>query len=162
MKETTKIKDSVETESAEAVETVEMDPAKPYTFRKLSSDDMFLMFSIIKKIGLKEFKACFEGDSVKKLIASLMNSGETEKDNSGETEKTLMSIGFSVGLDALDVLLGNIPKCKEEIYQLLSQTSNMSEEEIRSDALLLVEMVIDFFKKAEFPAFIKVVSKLFR
>ena len=32
---------------------------KPYKFRTLSSTDMFLMFKILGKIGIKELKKCF-------------------------------------------------------------------------------------------------------
>ena len=149
-------------ENMEQPETAEA-AVKPYTFRKLSGDDMFLMFSIIKKIGLKEFKQCFEGDNIKGLVEAFTKSKDGENaEESGNNDKSIMSIGFAVGFDALDVILGNLPKCKEGIYQLLSQTSNLSEDVIRADALLLTEMIIDFFKKEEFPAFIKVVSKLFK
>ena len=142
-------------ETIEITEPVaEQETAKPYTFRKLSSDDMFLMFTIIKKIGLKEFKQCFEGEALDTLVAAFKDSG-------GDA-KALTAVGIGVGFDALDVILGNLPKCKEEIYQLLEQTSNLSKDTIRADALLFTEMVIDFFKKEEFPAFIKVVSGLFR
>lgn len=149
MNETLEIK-----EPTEAGDTVEQATEKPYTFRKLAADDMFVMFTIIKKIGLKEFKACFEGESLETLVATFKNSN-------GDA-KALTAVGLSVGFDAVDIILGNLPKCKEEIYQLLAQTSNLAEETIRADAILFTEMVIDFLKKEEFPAFIKVVSKLFR
>lgn len=41
-----------------------------YELRKLCSKDMFPMFNIIRKIGVKEFKACFESEEVKKMIQS--------------------------------------------------------------------------------------------
>lgn len=147
MKETTEIKETIE-----AVETVEQETVKPYTFRKLSSEDMFLMFRIIGKIGIKELKNCLGGDDISKLMASTKNGGD----------KAIMAIGVAVMIDAVDIILCNVHKCEKEIYQLLAQVSGMPESEIKADALLFTEMVIDFFKKEEFPAFIKVVSKLFR
>ena len=147
-------------ETKDIIDQAEQEAAKPYSFRKLSSDDMFLMFSIIKKIGFKEFKQCFEGDTVKTLVAAFKNKGEGEDENG--VDKALMAVGFAIGFDAIDVILGNLPKCKEEIYELLAQVSDMDVREIKSDALLFTEMLLDFFKKPEFPGFMKVVSKLFK
>lgn len=145
MSEIIEVKESVET--VETAETV-----KPYTFRKLSSEDMFLMCRILGKIGIKEFKNCFTGDEINALVAATKEGGE----------KALTAVGVSVFIDAVDIILGNIYKCENEIYQLLAQTSGMSVSDVKADALLFVEMLIDFFKKEEFPAFIKVVSRSFR
>lgn len=146
MKKTTEI-----IETPEAVETV-----KPYTLRKLSSDDLFLMASIIKAIGLKELKESFDTKELKEQFKAYQKAKAEDKD------KVILSIGLAVGFDAAETIIGNLPKCKEYVYQLLAGVSGMTEEEIRSDALLFTEMLIDFCKKKEFPAFIKVVSKLFR
>ena len=146
MKETTEIK-----------EIIEQEAEKPYTFRKLSSDDLFLMIAIIKKIGFKEFKNCFDMELLKEHFKVYQTAKPGE-----EKEKALLGIGVAIGFDAIDIILGNLPKCKELIYQLLSSVSGMPENKIKADALLLTEMLMDFFKKEEFPAFIKVVSKLFR
>ena len=152
----------------ETIEQADQEAVKPYIFRKLSSDDMFLMFTIIKKIGIKEFKNCIEGDSVERLVKSFKkskaanNAENAEKETADNAESALIAVGLAVGVDALDVILGNLPKCKEEMYELLANVSGMKVKDIRADALLFMEMVIDFFKKPEFPAFYKVVSKLFR
>lgn len=127
---------------------------KPYSFRTLSSEDMFLMFKILGKIGIKELKKCFEGDTMNALMTNFKKSGKNEKD--------LMAVGVAVGLDVVDILLCNLPKCEKEIYQLLAQTSNLTEEAIKKDMILFTDMIIDFVKKDEFPAFIKVVSRLFK
>ena len=75
----------------------------------------------------------------------------------------IISVGVSVALEAADVILGNLPKCEKEIYQLLSQTSNLSVAQVKKLNLAqFTEMVIDFIKKDEFKDFIKVVSRLFK
>ena len=140
-------------ETGEAVDAV----SKPYTFRKLSADDMFLMFSILKSIGVKELKNCFDKDQLKELMNVYQ---EADPDNG--KDKALTALGVDIALNVADVLLGNLPKCKEPLYNLLASVSGMSVDAIRADALLFTEMVIDFVKKEEFPAFIKVVSKLFK
>ena len=128
---------------------------KPYTFRRLSSADVFPMFQIISKIGINEFTACFEKDEIKGLIESL--SGVEEAKESASI------VGISVVLEMVNVVFGNLPKCENDIYKLLSQTSNLSVNEIKKmDMVLFTEMVVDFVKKEEFKDFIKVVSKLFK
>ena len=127
---------------------------KPYTFRKLDSTDMFLMFKILGKIGIKEFKKCFEGAGFESLMASF--NGAADKD------KAMTAVGVSIGFDAVDLILNGLPKAEQEIYALLARVSGMKEDEIKKDMLLFTEMVIDFVKKEEFPAFIKVVSRLFK
>lgn len=145
--------ENVTAETAEPVEAV-----KTYTFRLLGAPDIFLMSKIIKKIGVKEFKACFDGDGIQGLI---YESVKNAKDKGEDPD--FIGIGVGVALDIADVLLGNLHKCEEDIYQMLSQTSNLSVETIKApgNAVMFVEMLFDFFKKEEFRDFFKAVSKLF-
>lgn len=142
-------------------EIIEMIPTeetavKPYTFRPLEAPDIFPMFKIIKAIGINEFTACFEKDGIKNLIASMTGEG-------GNQDQMSSIVGISVVLEIADVIIGNIPKCENEIYQLLSQTSGMTIPKIKKMGMVVfVEMVIDFIQKEEFKDFIKVVSKLFK
>ena len=65
MSETTKTTtEEVETTTEEVVE-------KPYEFRKLGSKDVFLMATIVSKIGINEFMACMESKSMKSLVEKL-------------------------------------------------------------------------------------------
>ena len=139
-------------------EIIEMNPtvetdAKPYIFRKLSSVDVFPMCRIIGAIGINEFTACFGKDGVKNMIASVTGK-------SGDDAASI--VGISVILEIANVIIGNLPKCENAIYQILSQTSNLSFEQVKElDMAVFFEMVIDFIKKEEFKDFIKVASKLF-
>ncbi len=147
------------TEQAEAV-VVE----KPYTFRPLQAEDTFLMCKIIKAIGVKEFKACFENGGIQEMVAQLMESAlkEDEKDNEQGDDSGIVKAGIAVFLDIADVIIGNLPKCENEIFQMLANTSNMSEKAIRKMGFAdFFGMIIDFIKKEEFRDFIKVVSRLF-
>lgn len=142
----------------EAVEPV-APVAKPYTFRRLSSVDVFLMFKIIGKIGVKEFNACFENDGIKNLVAAMMG----EKKAADGEEQSMSVTYIAVILEVADVIFKNLPKCETEIFQMLSQTSDLSIDAVRAlDMATFTEMVIDFIKKEEFKDFIKVVSKLFK
>lgn len=153
--------------------TVEKDD-KPYVFRTLNATDVFLMFKLIKKIGIEEFRACLDSDMIEKavLIAEKKReeAEEAEQAEQAEAEQTETEIdnlfeivGVSVALEAANIIITNIPKCETDIYNLLSQTSNLSVEEVKNlDMVTFFEMIVDFVKKDEFKDFMKVVSKLFK
>lgn len=127
-----------------------------YTFRKLNSTDVFLMCKIIGKIGISEFTACFEKDTVKNMISKF-------KDKKTDGEKTVAMVGIAVVLELANVIIGNIPKCEAEIYEMLSNVSGLTVSQVKElDFVTFTEMVVDFVKKDEFKDFIKVVSKLLK
>lgn len=71
-----------------------------YELRKLCSKDMFPMFNIIRKIGVKEFKACFESEEVKKMIQS-------------DGKKNLNSIGIAIITDVIGIILDHVSDCEK-------------------------------------------------
>jgi hypothetical protein len=129
---------------------------KAYELRELTADDMFPMFQIISKIGIREFKSCFESESVKKLAAE-MTSGKASKDELKAT------VGVTVAFDLASVILSNLSSCKDDIYQLLAQLSGMTAKDIgKLPMAVFMEMVIDVIKKKEFADFFRAAVKLFR
>lgn len=127
---------------------------KVYTFRTLQATDVFLMFKILGKIGINEFAECFGKESVQKMFSTL--TGEKAVANFTQT------MGIAITLEVVNVILGNLPKCEQEIFQMLSSTSNLSVDQVKElDFPTFTAMVIDFVKKDEFKDFIKVVSALF-
>lgn len=139
-----------------AEETV---PEKAYIFRKLNSTDTFLMFKIIGKIGVNEFTACFEKEALQKMLARVTGGNTEESGN----ENTTTVMGISVILEIANVIMNNVPKCEAEIYEMLSNTSNLTVDEVKGlDFATFASMVVDFIKKDEFKDFIKVVSGFFK
>jgi hypothetical protein len=129
---------------------------KAYELRELTADDMFPMFQIISKIGIREFKSCFESESVKKLAAE-MTSGKASKDELKAT------VGVTVAFDLASVILSNLSSCKDDIYKLLAQLSGMTAKDIgKLPMAVFMEMVIDVIKKKEFADFFRAAVKLFR
>lgn len=125
-----------------------------YTFRRLNSTDIFLMTKIIGKIGINEFTACLEKDTVKQMIDRL-----TGKESTGNATM----VGISVMLEIANVIIGNLSRCEGEIYQLLANVSGMAVKQVKEmDAVTFFEMIVDFVTKDEFKDFIKVVSKRFK
>ena len=138
-------------------------PEKPYIFRTLGAEDVFPMVNIISKIGVKEFKTLFEGNGFNDILSGVF--GDARKKSGGEKldEASIASLGMSVFVELAGVVMGNLPKAEHDIFQLLSNTSNLSVAEIKKLSLAdFTEMIIDFFKKDEFKDFMKVVSKLFK
>ena len=145
------------------IETIEKNEevATPYTFRPLQAEDAFLMCKIIKAIGIKEFKACFEDGGIQEMLSQFTKDTQEGEAQSGDNA-AIVKAGISVFMEIADVVIGNLPKCENEIFQMLSRTSNLTEKEIRKMGFAdFFAMIIDFFKKEEFKDFIKVVSRLF-
>lgn len=121
-----------------------------YEFRELNATDVFVMSKIIGKIGINEFTGCLEHDAVKNMLASV-----TDKEKANDTASV---VGISVMLEVANVIFANLPKCENDIYQLLSQTSNLSTKEVKALSFVdFTKMILDFVKKDEFKDFIKVV-----
>lgn len=124
---------------------------KKYTLRELQSKDVFPMFKIISKIGIKEFKECFGSAEVQKVI-----SGKGK-------EADVKAVGAVVMVEMASVVISHIADCEQDIYLFLSNLSGMSKKEIEELGMVtFFEMIVDVFKKEEFKDFIGVVSKLFK
>jgi hypothetical protein len=148
-KETTKKEEIMEQEqSTEAV-----DEAKPYTFRKLETADVFPMFKLLNKIGFKELK---ENEGLKKVL--FMFSGGTVN---GKVD--VNAVGMDIFFESAAVICEFIPKAETEIYTLLASVAGMKVDDIKKQPpAVTFSMIIDFCKKEEFRDFFSVVSKLFK
>ena len=128
---------------------------KAYELRNLRADDMFPMFQIISKIGVKEFKSCFESQDVKKAMADMASGDKNQAD--------LTSVGMAVAFDLAGLVVSNLASCKTDIYLLLSQLSGMTTKQIADLPMVtFMEMIIDVIRKDEFKDFFQAVSKLFK
>lgn len=141
----------------EKIKTDKTEITKVYEFRRLKSTDVFLITNILKKIEINKFKECLNGSDITNLIKNLTEQNEVLDDN------VATIVGINIYLNAAQVILENINKCENDIYDLLSKTSNLSSEEIQElDATIFVEMIVDFIKKEEFADFIKAASKFLK
>lgn len=122
---------------------------KTYTLRKLKADDTFLMLKLIKKIGIKEIKNCFESPDVKEAIA-----------NGVDGETNFAAVGMTVALEIASLVVSNLADCREEVYMLLSALSGMKREEIAEMPLAdFMGMIVEVIKKEEFRDFFQAVFK---
>lgn len=126
---------------------------KPYELKALTSKDVFPMFRIISKIGIKEFKDCFSSEEVKTLLGSKEEM----------PDEKIESIGLQVILNLAMTIIAHVADAENEIYTFLSGVSGMTRADLEAlDLVTFTEMIVDVFKKDEFKDFIKVVSKLFK
>lgn len=127
---------------------------KTYELRNLEADDLFIMIGIISKIGIKEFKGCFESDEVKAAITNVAKQKKDADANEDADDDVVASIGISVALDIAAILLENIGKCKNDIYALLANLSGVKEKEIAKLPIkTFTGMIFDLVKKKEFADF---------
>lgn len=114
---------------------------RTYELRNLKDKDLFPMLNILKKIGIKDFKAAFI------QVAS--------------GEKKVKDIGILAAFDMADILIGNLGKAEDEIYSLWSDISGLPVDEIKEMEFgTLPLMITDTFSKARNTSFFRVLSKL--
>lgn len=120
---------------------------KKYNLRPLLAKDIFIFTKILKAIGLKEIKDCFDIKQCLKMYKAKKISVE--------------GIGINMALDMGTVILANLDKCEKAVYEWLSSLSGLTEQEVENlDIAAFTEMVISVFKQEGFKDFLKAVSKL--
>ena len=133
--------------------TNQVQTEKPYTFRRLSTQDIFPMLRLLNKIGLKDLR---DNDNIKSIV--MLSTSATEK-----KKIDVNRIGMDVFLEIACLIVDNIPKCEVELYTILSTTSDRTVDEIKAqDMAVTLEMIVDFIRKEEFGDFFKAVLKLFK
>lgn len=144
--------------TAESVPVATPQEAKPYTLRDLCAKDIFLMTKIIRKIGLKDIGECFDPEEIKAIMGSLSENGEEKS-----VDEIAETVGISVVLKIVDVVLENLSAAEQEIFGFLAGIADMTVDDVANLPMdVFFEMLIDIFKKKEFVGFMKVVSKLLK
>ena len=129
---------------------------KKYELRRLAAKDIFAMSRVIGKVGLNNFKRCFDNEELRTLVSGL--SDDDKKD-----DKKITAVGMTVALEVADVLFAHLPDCEKELYQFLSSVSGLKVAEIQELPMdEFFEMVVEIVKKPEFKDFFKVASRSFR
>lgn len=131
-------------------EAVEETPK--YILHNPLAPDIFTMASIIGKIGVNKFASLLKKEEIQSLAK------DVSKKKSISSEDISMITGIGVFTEIAQIILVGMPLCEDEVYKLLSSTSNLSIEEVKGlDGVTFVEMIIDFFKRNM--DFIKAASK---
>lgn len=133
--------------------------------RKIKSTDLFLMTTIISKLGINEFIKCFNSEGIQGLIQSITEKTKSEKSKKAENKKDedTVKVGIGVALEIVNIILANLYKCEKEVYQLMANITSKTVEEIKElDLDIFLEILIAFVKKDEFKDFFKAASKFLK
>ena len=131
-------------------EAVEETPK--YILHTPKATDIFTIASIIGKIGVNKFSSILQKDEIQTLAK------DVSKKKSISSDDISMITGIGVFTEIAQIILVGMPLCEKDIYKLLSNTSNLTEEEVKDlDGVTFLEMIIDFFKRNM--DFIKAASK---
>lgn len=123
-----------------------------YELKQLNSKHLFSMFRLISKFGIENFKGIFSD-----VQGSINSNGEVDKD------KLAQQVGMEIIFSAVSIIVSNLGNCEKEVFDFLSNVSNLTVEEIAELPIdVLMTMIIDVIQKEEFKGFFLAVSKLFK
>ena len=130
---------------------------KKYQLRNPKAEDMFLMFRIFSKIGIKNIRNCFNAFAVKETVKNV----QAEKADADNTDYS--AIGLSVMLEIIGVIVEHTDDAKEDIYAFLSRISGLDVKEIAElDMPDFADLLIEVVQLEGFRDFFMRVFKLFK
>ena len=140
--------------------------SKKYEFRKLNSRDLFMIIKLVKKIGLDNFSKVLEKGNIKEIVDKFTGketkttTKTSKKAKNKETE--YYQVGLAIGLEAGQVVIERLNECEDEIFEILSKTSNLEMKDLEEMPIdEFIEMIFDFVKLEDFQKlFQKAVSLL--
>lgn len=138
-----------------------------YTLRKPKATDIFVVSKIIKGIGLKNIKDCFNTSDINELRASLMDENKLVDENGKVTYKNfsdeqLTKFGVEMVTSVGDLVLERMEVVQKDLIKLISNLTGLSIKEVEDLPIAdFAEIVIAIVKEPDFVDFIKVVLKSF-
>lgn len=128
-----------------------------YELRDLTADDTFPMCEIVSKIGMDELKELLQNQQFKKTAVAMASGAVADTDTEAE------NLGLSFALSLLQIVLRNMSKCRDDIYQLLSGLSGLTKQDIAKLPMRdYIGMLKDTLTKAEFRDFFTDVVELLK
>ena len=135
------------------IETIEID-VKKYPMRTLTAKDILPMTNIIKKFGVDEFKHILNSKEVREAI---------DENGSMDAKRLGIIVGFAIALDVASIVVNNLDKCGNDVYEFLGNVTELGKEEVEKIPLdEFGELIVDFVHKKELAGFFKVVLKLLK
>lgn len=126
--------------------------------RNLKSTDIFPMVGILNKIGFSEIKDMLTPEKIKDLIKAMKNQDEDQDEDLDFST----ILGFNLIFEIATIIFANLGKCKDDLYNLLSDVSEKPVKELEEiPPADFLELIIEVLQKPEFGDFFKVVSKFF-
>ena len=121
---------------------------KEFTFKTLTSDQLFNFCEVLDAIGIDAFADIFNKDS----LAEFKDSEDTEK------------VGLAIGMKILKVLIKNLPKAKNQIHTFLAScVEDTTVEEIKELPLpQFIKLIKGFVSNEGMKDFFKEAISLFK
>ena len=111
-----------------------------FELRPLESSDIFMMTTIISKIGVKRIVKCFKSPEIEEMKK--------------EDEQDVNDIGEMIFCNVADLVLERLEFCEDAICRLLSALSGIKESEIKKmNPVVYLEMFMTVVKSPEFADF---------
>lgn len=113
-----------------------------YILHTPKATDVFTLAKIIGKIGVNKFSSLLQKEEIQALAK------DVSKKKSISNEDISMITGIGVFTEIAQIILVGMPVCEDDIYKLLSDTSNLTIDEVKElDGVTFLKMIIDFFKR---------------
>lgn len=120
-----------------------------YEIKELKTKDIFSAVNLIKKFGV---------DDVKNLTASIESAQITDKKGNVNFDK----LGALLVMPIIELVVNHLGDCESEIYTFLSNTSNLTKEQIKEmKATEFIGFMKEYvkFQKDDFSDFFSQVSR---
>ena len=128
-----------------------------YELRNPQATDLFVVSRIIKTIGLKNVKACFDNDEMKAFKDTIA------KRETPATDDDMYKAGIIAMTAIGELVFEKLELVQDDIFKFLSNLSGLSVDEVGSmDIVEFAEMLMAVIKNPKFADFIKVVLKSFK
>lgn len=132
----------VEVTETSPVETYE----RKYDLRKLKSDDIFTLCTLIKHLGIKDLKKVFN-------VSGLVSGGQVDVE----------AIGADIAIELLELIVTRLPECKDEIYEFASSASGMTVERIADLSMVeFGELVYEIITCPDFKDFFRLAQRFLK
>lgn len=121
-------------------EVTEKEIKSKYTLKPAGAPDIFTMVTILGKIGINNFASCLNNENIQDLVKKI----KEKRSFSSDDLSTIAGLG--VMTEVSQIVIMGLPKCENEVYKLLSNTSDLEIDEIKKlDGVTFIEMIMDFF-----------------
>ncbi|MDU0939972.1 MAG: hypothetical protein E7A81_06855 [Clostridiales bacterium] len=120
-----------------------------YTVRELKATDLGPVCKILSKIGIRQFKDCFNN----------IDFGKEKSED--KNELTDAQVGLSVMIEMASIITENMDKAQMEINTFLSSVTGLKVEAIENLSLSdYMDLIIEVLTKADFKDFFNRAMKL--
>lgn len=121
---------------------------RKFELRTLTSQDIFPMCVILRKIGIKDLKELLSTDDVVQAARS---------------GKGVEAIGLGITIDLAGLIVSNLPSCEAEIYSFLASVSGIRKEELKAMSMAdFLKLIGEVIHKEEFRDFFGVARGLLK